>query len=63
MIATLIWVLILLVICGLLCYAVRLLPIEQPLKNIALVLVIVIFALVMLQLVVGVVPWPGGGMR
>ena len=63
MIATLIWVLILLLVCGLLCYAVRLLPIEQPWKNLALVVVIVIFALVLLQLVVGVVPWHGGVLR
>ena len=60
MIATLIWVLILLIICGLLCYAVRMVPIDQPWKNVAVVVIIIIFVLVLLQLLGGIVPWPGG---
>ena len=63
MIATLVWVLILLLVCGLLCYAVRLLPVEQPFQNIVVIVLIIIFALVILQLVVGVVPWPAGRLR
>jgi heme A synthase len=55
MISLLIYVLVLLIVFGVVFYCIRLLPLEEPFKTIAIVIVLLIFVLVLLG-VVGIIP-------
>ena len=55
----LIYLLIIIIIFGAIAYALRVIPIDQPFKNIAYLIILVIFILVLLGLI-GIIPgWPG----
>lgn len=55
MISLLVYVLILLIVFGVVFYCIRLLPIDEPFKTVAIVIVLLIFVLVLLGLI-GVIP-------
>jgi len=55
MIGLLIYLIIILIIFGVILYAINALPIQQPFKNIAYILVILVLLLILLSLI-GVVP-------
>ena len=55
MISLLIYVVILIVIFGLIMYAIQMLPIQPPFKNIAYIILVLILVLILLSLI-GVLP-------
>jgi len=58
MIDLLIWIIVLCLIFGLIYWAMGILPIPAPFKNVALVALIVILILILLSAVTGIVPMP-----
>jgi len=59
MISLLIYIIILIVIFGLIGYAIQMLPIQPPFKNIAYVILILVLILILLSLI-GILPPMGG---
>jgi hypothetical protein len=58
MVGLLISLLILIIVFGLLYYIVTLLPLPQPFKNIAVILVLLIFVIILLSIALGGIPMP-----
>jgi hypothetical protein len=58
MIEFLIWVVILCIIFGLIYYIVSLMPLPPPFKNIAMIVILVVFLLILLFSLLGTVPMP-----
>jgi hypothetical protein len=58
MIEFLIWIVILCIVFGLVYYIVTLLPLPPPFKNIAMIIILVVFLLIILFSLLGTVPMP-----
>jgi hypothetical protein len=58
MIAFLIYLLVLCLVFGLIYYVITLLPLPQPFKNVAVILIVLIFVLVLLSGFYGALPMP-----
>jgi hypothetical protein len=58
MIEFLIWIVILCIVFGLVYYIVTLLPLPPPFKNIAMIVILVVFLLIVLFSLLGTVPMP-----
>lgn len=54
----LIYLVVMVIICGLIYYVVTLLPLPEPFKQIAVILVLIIFILLLLGALFGAVPLP-----
>jgi hypothetical protein len=55
MISLLVYILVIILIFGVIFYALRLIPIEQPFLNIAYLILLVVFILVLLS-IIGIIP-------